>query len=263
MTHVAIAIPSTGTHETSMSMALAQLVANTSGRIGKLSLMSIEHAAIATARNVLASWGLQCGADWIAWLDNDISVPRDLLLRLVAQAQERNLDILGCTYAQRQPPYAVHGMPIDRQQPLQDALRIGGLKEFEWLPGGCMLISTKVYKCMPKPWYFESYKYDGSEELQIVHALRDALHAELPEHQLYAAARLLERRRAEPSDMLTVDRSEDTNFCRKARRYKFRIWADMSMSQELVHMGKHPVCIGAIRQAEAGPEVEQGNAAAA
>jgi hypothetical protein len=248
MTHVAIAIPSTGVHETNMSMRLAQLVANSTGHISPLSLMSVEHAAIANSRNVLAGWGVECGADYVFWLDSDIGVPHDALLRLAKQAEERGMDILGCVYAQRQPPHEVHGMPIDRSEPFHESLRIGGLKEFEWLPGGCMLVSTKVYKKLPKPWYFESYGYDGSVEIQLVQAMRDAFHAELPDEVLYRAARLLEPS-AKNAGRLTIDRSEDTNFCRKARRYRFSIWADMDLSQELIHMGKNPVCIGRPRAA--------------
>lgn len=224
--HVAICVPTTGVIDMSAGLALANLVAHSPGI--QISLMGIQHAACAEARNKLVREALEAGADWLFWLDSDIVTPPDALMRLLHGAHEHCLDIFGASYVQKTEPFYLHGAPVDPESAQK------GIVEFHFLPGGCMLVSAAVYKKVPYPWYFESYGYEGDLATQVEGAILDAIH-DLDVAK--AVVRQITGTYLPHAESASVNRSEDANFCRKAKRHGYRIWGDLDLTEQIVHMG--------------------------
>jgi hypothetical protein len=201
--HVQICVPSTGFHESGMSMALAALtmVSTQAGIV--LSFGALDMAGISRSRNILARSAFDAQATHILWIDSDMVFPPDALIRLLNHGK----DIVGCPYPMRTPPYALTGKPID-------CFAFEGLAPMEFLPGGFMLVRTAIYANLPAPWYWETYGHECPEA-------------------------------GEPDDMpATQERSEDVNFCLKARGFNYEIWGDLDLMRQLVHVGKLHVSLG-------------------
>ena len=227
-----------------MGMALANLVANSPGLT--ISLLGIQHAAITEARNRLVRQALAVKADYLFWLDSDIVAPPDALVRLLGHKKH----IVGASYVQKAEPFGLHGAPCHPKNAQT------GVAEFHFMPGGCMLVKARVYREIAEPWYFESYDYSSQIDRrhEFFRAVQDAIHATIPLEVVadlakseklmawldgdgYADLDPLDGDGYADLDPLTVTRSEDTNFCRKAKRYGYRIWCDLDLTGQLVHMG--------------------------
>ena len=104
------------------------------------------------ARNVACRYALEAGVDWIFFLDSDVVVPNDAILRLMAHRQP----FISGLYCRRSPP---HGVPV---------MMRGGQWVTKWpanqvievdvVGAGCLLISRQLLeKCPPqrpgKPWF--------------------------------------------------------------------------------------------------------------
>lgn len=105
---------------------------------------------IYTSRNDLGRLAIQSGADYVLWLDSDMTFDPDTLERMLKRAQEENIDFLTGIYYRRVAPYT----PV-----LFDTLTYEDEKanwtEFKSLPEnalvevggcgfGCVLMSTEV-----------------------------------------------------------------------------------------------------------------------
>ena len=102
-----------------------------------------------TSRNALAMMAIDMNAEYIFWMDSDMTFPQDCLIRMMKTLQEKDLDILSGVYFRRVPPYS----PV-----LFDKLEMEGndckYTEFEKLPDdlfevggcgfGCVLMKTEV-----------------------------------------------------------------------------------------------------------------------
>ena len=53
----------------------------------------------------LGKAALDMGADYVLWLDSDMTFPADTLERMLATMQEKDLDILTGVYYRRRSPY--------------------------------------------------------------------------------------------------------------------------------------------------------------
>lgn len=235
MTHIAIAVPSLGTHESNMSMSLAaNALTNANSRIVQ-SLLGWETASIAGSRNDLVQQALDAAADCLLWWDSDVVAPAGAVLRLLSHKK----DIAGATYPNRTPPHALEGKPLD-----PDAQ--SGLIEFEHMPSGFMLVKMDVYRAIPRPWYFETYAYQGDLHAQIEALLGDTFQVKVPASVADAmgSAEAFMHWEYALKDQLTQKRSEDTNFCMKARRHGFQIWGDIDLTRAITHVGKHGVSLG-------------------
>lgn len=135
---------------------------------------------------------LETGHDYLFFLDDDVIVPPDTIIRLM----QRNLDIVGGLYYRRQlPPAPVMmrdiegkgGQWITEYQP-------GSLVEADLIGSGCMLVKRKVLEIMPAPWF--EWKCDPFRW----------------------------------PDLKPMERcSEDYDFCRKARALGFKLYVDTSI----------------------------------
>lgn len=58
------------------------------------------------SRNNLAKAAIKAEADWVLWLDSDMTFPPDLLQRMLKTCEENGLDFLSGLYFRRNPPYS-------------------------------------------------------------------------------------------------------------------------------------------------------------
>ena len=109
-------------------------------------------------RNLCLKGMLQGGFGWLMWVDTDVHVPRDAVMRLLASGR----DLIGGVYFRKEPPYLsvasvaqfdasgifVHGK-LPEHQP-------GDVVPVDFLGSGCTLISRRCVEDMfarfPRPY---------------------------------------------------------------------------------------------------------------
>lgn len=151
---LAILIPSHDQWSAEFGMALATLapVALQSFRVG---LLNERSSMITASRNNLAKRALEdFGADYMLWIDSDMTFPGDLAQRLHAHGK----DICGATYCRRVPPYNLLGKQVREDEDV-------GLVEMVNLPGGCVMVKASVYQKLVWPWYYETYNVKHGEQV--------------------------------------------------------------------------------------------------
>lgn len=103
---------------------------------------------IELSRHIGVESALEDGADYILFLDSDMSFPDDTLNRLLAHDK----DIVGCNYVQRHHPHKSMAYVTEiKDEPLVEVTKI---------PTGVMLIKRKVFDGMSKPYFYHPVK-DG------------------------------------------------------------------------------------------------------
>ena len=235
--HVAICLPSVGTHESETALSLAAMtIINRSQGLNQ-SLLGQQQAGIADSRNTLVRNALEVGADYLFWVDSDMAFDPNGMLRLL----QHDKDIAGATYPRRVPPYIINGRPV------KGGIFEEELQDMEFMPFGFMLVKADVFRNIPEPWFTEAYPQIGTPAEQIVSVLENSMNADLPHGFLLEVVKLAESlvEDGEGKNKLTSNRGEDGNFCRKARRYGYQIWCDSELSMEMIHMGKQAVSIKA------------------
>ena len=117
---------------------------------GECSLAMKAGSLIYTARNDLATMAIQMNADYVFWLDSDMTFQPDTLVRMMKTLKEKDLDILTGLYFRRVPPYSpvlfnkldIKGVSCDwsefREIP-KDLFEVGGCGF------GCVLMKTDVF----------------------------------------------------------------------------------------------------------------------
>lgn len=151
-------------------------------------------------RNQLVAKSLELDADWVLFLDADMTFPAGMAPGLLRSAIESKAAIVSACYFKKQPPHACVSSlkkfvddpqlltPID---PCKD--REGeeekGLVECDVIGMGAALIHARVFEEVPRPW-FEYEAYAGTGEMTV---------------------------------------TEDVPFCRKAKEAGFTILTDTAM----------------------------------
>lgn len=158
MTHIAICIPSMGTFDDYMACSAMALCIESVGSARVFSIICRGFPSLGMNRNAITQQALDGNSDYLFWIDTDMIFPPNSLRRLM----KHDKPIAGCTYATKIPPHVILGRPKDPE-------KTTGLCEFDFLPGGLMLIDAKVYreaKTAPV-WYHESYNPDIQEEVNF------------------------------------------------------------------------------------------------
>ena len=161
----------------------------------------------AQARNALVRAALAEDADYILWIDADMIFPPDALLRLLAHKR----DIVGADYRRRVPPFGKIGLSIHPDDPKglpmfkgeKGATQKTGLVERAIIGLGLMLVRADVYRALPAPWFVRIYT---------------------PEHAT-----------ADNPDGFST---EDSYFCQVARMKDYRIWCDLDLTAQVLHVGE-------------------------
>lgn len=137
---VAIAIPSGHMMHTRTAMRLVDLVIGIL-RGGDLPVvLNFQSAVIPFSRTMLVRQAQAIKADYILFLDSDMTFPETAFAKLKAH----DLDIVGATYQRRDGSGPV--LPI-QNPPLTS------LVEADSIPTGCLLIKMAVFEKLPKPWF--------------------------------------------------------------------------------------------------------------
>lgn len=237
---IAFAVPSKDEWKADMSVAFTALFSYTGNYVSPaLAILNEKGSMIANQRNNLVDRSIELGCDYIFWLDSDVLVPPNTVQVLLS----RDKDIVGATYNRRSPPFSTLGHLLGPQHKLT-----GGLEPADYLPGGCMLIRTDVYKKLKYPYYFETYKWAGDSPLDsFLRMLKDWSSTKIPDSVLsglYNVKGIREWLEEQAKGFsINVGRimSEDYNFCRKAIAHGFDIWCDIDITGKIAHIGEQQV----------------------
>ena len=201
---IAIAVPTRGNNPSDFTYSLACLTGHASAAlvnndIADFTLAFNEGTYIHTNRNDLAGTCLQAGADYIFWLDDDMSFPKDALLRLLAH----NVPIVGANYPTRKipvQPVAIKTIGLDGKslpERLQTREEDTGLERVEAIGFGCVLVKAQVFWDVGFPWFENTRDKETSRWV-----------------------------------------GEDVDFCIKARAAGHDVFVDHGLSHEVRHIGQ-------------------------
>lgn len=233
---VAVCVPSGRTWEAATAIDVIAMC--TVGAQHGINIMpcNMQTSMISMGRNQSVEIALENGADYLMWVDSDIKLPPDSLLRLLSHKK----DIVGATYNKRVPPYETLGK-LAKLDP--DQLR-GGLHEAVLLPGGVVLVKADVYRKIGWPYYFECYKWPGRDGLDLFKGMmRDYFKDEPPEDVLASIDDTPFGRWMRDGYQMGefgenfLYWSEDNAFCRKARKHGYSLWCDLDLTYQVVHLG--------------------------
>ncbi len=140
---VAICFPSADMVHADFALALAGLCNSTQPI--ETPLVNNKSSIVAMARNNGVKCAQDMRADFILFLDSDMTFPRSTLHRLLA----RRKDIVGATYIKRVPPFSLLGAVFDRDQTLDEQ----GLIRMRHMPTGCLLIRMTVFEKLSAPHF--------------------------------------------------------------------------------------------------------------
>ncbi len=170
--HLLVAFPSTDLVHAGFACDLAMLMVMTDQKQIPIDLLLVQTAPISTARHHCALEALKGGFTHLLFLDTDQRFPAATALRLLAHQRP----IVGATYRKRMLPHDLNHVELGES--VSGHLDPGevGLREVQSLPGGCLLIETKVFTKM-KPPYFR-FEYAGGklfgEDVLFCRDARDA-----------------------------------------------------------------------------------------
>ncbi len=140
---VAICFPSSDMVHADFALALAGLC-NATQPI-ETPVVNNKSSIVAMARNNGVKCAQDMRADFILFLDSDMTFPRSTLHRLLAHRK----DIVGATYTRRVPPFSLLGAVFDRDQTIDE----GGLVRMRHMPTGCLLIAIAVFEKLSAPHF--------------------------------------------------------------------------------------------------------------
>lgn len=140
---VAISFPSSDMVHADFALALAGLCNSTQPI--ETSLVNNKSSIVAMARNNGVKCAQDMHADFILFLDSDMTFPRSTLHRLLAHRK----DIVGATYTKRVSPFTLLGAVYDREQAVDEC----GLIRMRHMPTGCLLIRMTVFEKLSSPHF--------------------------------------------------------------------------------------------------------------
>lgn len=239
--HIAICMPSDDTWKAPTATSVIDMIRFSMANGVDCGVINWRGAMVTASRNGLVKLATDIkGVDAILWIDSDMVIPPDALLRLL----DHDKDIVGCFYNKRVPPHETVGKLKD---PDADITK-GGLHEADYLPGGFVMVKAGVYAKMTFPYYFETYRWPGNAIESFLAKLQDEAIVQPVQQDIAALAsdmrflNWLERNHAadialHPNPTM----SEDYSFCKKARRLGYKLWCDVSLTTQVAHLGLLPV----------------------
>lgn len=141
--HVSIAIPCGTMVHADFAISLGSMM-HTLGEM-PMSLVVGKSSIVADARNMGLEFAQKHKADYILFIDSDMTFPRDALLKLLA----REVDIIGATYSRRTAPFHFLGDIL----PEQPADAPKGLLEMARIPTGFLLVKATVFEKLKRPYF--------------------------------------------------------------------------------------------------------------
>lgn len=141
---ILIAIPSMDYVASGFAGSLATLA-----KVGECKISFICSSLIYDARNKLAAQAIESEADYILWLDSDMTFKPDTLIRLLKDIEDNNLDIVSALYFRRSHPYSPVAFSkfdfVDNEAVFENYTgELSGLHKVEGVGFGCLLMDTQV-----------------------------------------------------------------------------------------------------------------------
>jgi hypothetical protein len=158
---IAICIPARDQVQTIFAYHLIRLVQRCN-KIGLANEVFIQTGSlISKQRQELSQVAIQAGCTHILWLDSDMSFPPDIAENLL----KHEVDIVAANYSTRSSPrkgvaYKKIGKWETWLKPNEISPR---LQEVEGVGMGCMMVNTKVFSKLPKPWFEVSWVPEWNE----------------------------------------------------------------------------------------------------
>lgn len=147
---LAVLIPCRDTLHSAHALCLAEMIKlNTMNNIDTHVFMDAS-TILLTQRERLATEAVNLDAEYLLWLDSDITFPATIAMRLMAHDEP----VVACNYIRRQLPakgvaYEIIG---DWNNPLPFDI-YNHLVEVQGVGMGCMLMRTEIFSQIPKPWF--------------------------------------------------------------------------------------------------------------
>ncbi|HEX6377247.1 MAG TPA: hypothetical protein VFZ91_16170 [Allosphingosinicella sp.] len=181
---VAILIPVNETVKAVTAQCLARMVSRTylaklAGPAGSISpiveTFIWSSSSIAYNRRRLVLLALEWGADYVLWVDGDMTFPPDGLLRLLAHGKA----VVGTNYRRRNVesvlPTAARTRAGERSAMMPSG---AGLKEADHIGLGFCLIEARVLRALKMPMFLEGVGPDGlsptGEDVHFFERVREA-----------------------------------------------------------------------------------------
>lgn len=149
---VAVGLPTFDDVKADFTLSLVMMVAHT--REVQWAFNHSKATWVAHARNLIVEGAIELGADWLLFVDSDMTFPRETLQRLMSW----NKDIVCASYVKKKPPYLTVGSLA--QRPGSDdkvgataQVAANGLYEMKEIGLGVCLIKMEVFKRLSKPWF--------------------------------------------------------------------------------------------------------------
>jgi hypothetical protein len=159
---LAVLIPCRDMLHSAHAHCLASMVKlNTSNGLDTHIVMD-SSTVLLTQRQRLAVEAQNIGAEYMLWLDSDISFPATTALRLLAH----NEPVVAANYVRRQLPAKGVAYPKigDWQNPLPFE-PADKLMPVEGIGMGCMLVKTSILDEIEKPWFEFHYTPESNDHL--------------------------------------------------------------------------------------------------
>lgn len=170
MTMVAVAVPSYSAWHPAMGICTLSMCTRAAHTGFSLAILSHSGGQVASVRNSLVRSAQRVNADWLLFIDDDMTFPRETIERLVGHDK----DIVGVICSARVAPYPAIGELMEpRSEHLCRASQLGA---------GILLVRMSVFNRVPAPWFkhqwgvepASSQNQDGelSEDLYFIREAR-------------------------------------------------------------------------------------------
>lgn len=237
---VAICVPSGRQWEGTTANCIAALSAYSAARGVELAMINVQSSQISHGRNETVRVALSANVDYLLWVDSDMKIPPDALMRLLHHGK----DICGAVYNKRVPRPDGTYETLGRLKGPRPAELNDGLYEAEYLPGGLMLVKADVYRKIKWPWYVEAYRWEGNDGVEAFSNLLRAYFVNVPPDEVFeelADSKLGQWLQSNyivgAENGSTKIWSEDLVFCAQAKKAGFQVWADLKLSNDTAHLG--------------------------
>lgn len=170
---LAICVPTRDSVTSSFSFSLAQLTASLARESISFMLFFEEGSVLVDQRNRLITRAIKNSCVEILMLDSDMEFPSTIYESL----RKHNLDIVACTYSTRVSPY--HSVAfVDETDWSKRLAESSGVHEVAAVGLGCMLVKSKIFEDIYKPWFSFQYDYNydcyRGEDITFCKAVRRA-----------------------------------------------------------------------------------------
>ena len=144
--NILIAVPSMDSVPAVFAQSLAMLK-----KVGNCAVAFQVGSLVYESRNDLAKYAVQSEADYVLWLDSDMMFEPELLEKMMATLQEKDLDILSGIYYRRRHPFSpvlMKKLSIAENNFCEyenfNAYPEDGIFEVEGIGFGCVLMKSDV-----------------------------------------------------------------------------------------------------------------------